>query len=142
MSFSILGYVKRRKWMIYIFIAFLMLSVSGCNDILNQSPKASLSKSTFWNSENDARLALAGVYSVPSSRSWRGARGPLILDAVTNNGVRTSVTSVIQLFSNELLANDLTVRRLWSASYKQIAKCNRFLHHIDEVEMNEHEKSK
>lgn len=46
----------------YIVITLLALSVSSCEDFLDQQPVSDLSAGNFWKSENDILAAMAGMY--------------------------------------------------------------------------------
>lgn len=50
------------KKIIYTIIMVLAVSLSSCSDFLDRVPSDTLSPSTFWSSESDAKLALTGCY--------------------------------------------------------------------------------
>jgi len=54
---------KMKKFLISIAIA-LPVFMSSCSDFLDRYPVDSLSPSTFWQSEDDAYLALVGCYNL------------------------------------------------------------------------------
>lgn len=121
-----------------------MLLLTGCSDKLNLNPLDQLSNETFWNTENDARLALMGAYAHGSFGS-RGDIGFMVfdtylsLDAMTDNG--NEKDAILTHFNNgELTAANKTVNDLWSSAYKRIGVANNFLANIDQVEMDQAKK--
>src|SRR5687768_15807481 len=67
-----------------LLVAFTLAVVSGCNDdFLNKNPLDQVSSETFWNTDEDAKMALAGCYSRLQS-DFLGYRR-VWLDCLTDN---------------------------------------------------------
>lgn len=98
-----------------------------------------LSTGTFWGNENDAMLALTGIYNTDLQNQVASdflAPYTLIsLDLTTDNGYEKD--QYLQGFNSGLMnSTNGTVSTLWQTSYSRIAKCNNFLEHISQVKMD------
>lgn len=51
-----------KKFITYI-VAGIALMMTSCSDFLDRYPSDSLSPSTFWQTEDDAYLAMVGCYN-------------------------------------------------------------------------------
>ncbi len=76
------------KKIIFGVIAALSLIVTSCSDFLDRAPKDALSPSTFWQSEDDAYLALIGTYNglnnIYHNGHWTGYNC-IMMDALSDN---------------------------------------------------------
>ena len=50
------------KRKIYIIYAFLGMTFTGCDNILDSTPAVTISEDLFWQTEDDAEKAIIGVY--------------------------------------------------------------------------------
>lgn len=107
-------------------------SFTGCEkDLLDKQPLDALSSNSFWTTENDVNLALAGVYS--KSTAWSGASYITLFDAVSDNGIRTKIDA-FPFNTGTLNPTSSIVKDYWNNSYSQIIACNYFLENIERVE--------
>ena len=53
--------MKRRN--LFILLATASLILPACEKFLDKNPPDQIASQTFWKNENDANMALAGVYS-------------------------------------------------------------------------------
>jgi hypothetical protein len=128
-----------------IIIAVLISGfLSGCVDLLDKQPLDVLSTATFWQNENDAKLALSGVYFIEGQNSatakqnydlWNQDTYLRLFEATTDNGFEKD-NNVTDFNNGNLTAAYGPVRDLWSTSYVKIAKCNNFLENITNVKMD------
>lgn len=63
----------------------ILFSFTSCSDFLEKNPKDSISNATFWKTEADIKMALAGCYSMLYPLSPLGWNRPY-LDCLTDNG--------------------------------------------------------
>ena len=121
-------------------IVLLVIFLGGCKkDFFDKQPLDAVSDATFWKSEDDAMLALAGVYGTGGA-GWRGEdfwtpRAILYLDLMAGNGsekelIPDKVTDGTN-FSDYWLMRDY-----WANTYQRIQSCNNFLDHIDGISMD------
>lgn len=138
----------------YYFCAIFTILVltglfSGCEDYLDKQPLDQLSTSTFWKNENDAKLALTGVYFIEGQNAsgakqnydlWNQDAYLRLFEASTDNGFEKD-NNVTDFNNGNLTPAYGPVRDLWTTTYRKIVKCNNFLENIDKVVMDEGKKA-
>lgn len=131
------SFFRRVPFWIYSIILCLHTS---CSDFLDKNPTTQLSSQTFWKTQGDADLALAGVYSTLRSTPIGNSR-LAALDALTDNGWSqyNSDDGRIQEIANGIVTSQTggVISQMWNDNYKAIAHCNIFLSNIDQVAMSE-----
>lgn len=120
-------------------IGVVVLFAVSCTDFLERNPTTQISGPTFWDSQKDADLALAGVYSRLNSNTFNheGVYDLAIMAGDANEGGQslgaastgTFATGIMEAVSGGLLAN------IYNQCYQGIATCNYFLENIDRVDM-------
>jgi len=113
-----------------------LLLVTSCEDFLERNPTDAISSGTFWNTDADAQMALAGCYNILypfTPLSW----GRSYLDCIVDGGyaqwgfinwnVHTICIGILNPTSGGLPAN------VFNYYYKGIANTNYFLDNIDKV---------
>lgn len=123
----------------YFLILFLGVCFFSCNDdFLEKYSKSSLSEGTFWNNEDEALKALAGVYRLNGSSDegymWT-LRNIFFKEKLSDNAFGANNDDTYQNI------NRGEGEAHWSDSYRRIARCNYFLENIEQVDMNESEKA-
>lgn len=129
---------KRTFFIITLLLAF---AVTSCEDnFLDVAPKNSLSDATFWQTEEDAELALAGLYE-----NWETWSNILYFDGMSDNAyypgwsqkIDGSVTpsSLVESYWGDSYSGD------WFR-YRRIRKYNNFLEKIENVEMDQAKKER
>lgn len=134
---------------IYRFFSCILLSgvLFSCVDQLDKSPLDSFDNATFWSNEQNAELALTGVYrggivqngtSVNPS-NWWAYDGLLFMEFATDNAYdRRGDNSAFHRLTNGTLTSSINIlNSYWTSSYKNIANSNFFLENIDQVPMDE-----
>ena len=53
-----------------IALGFMLVTSVSCTDFLNLNPTTQPSESTFWQTENDFNMALAGIYGLIRSNGY------------------------------------------------------------------------
>ncbi len=128
--------MKRFTQNILITLTILMFS-SGCARELDKDPLDAISSGSFWKTDADAQMALAGCYATLYPLSPYGWARPY-LDALTDAGysqwgsynwnITTIVTGDLNPTTGGLSPT------VYSVSYRAIAAYNYFLANIDQVE--------
>lgn len=122
----------------------LMLSPLSCAD-MDLNPHDRLAEGTFWQSESDAKLALAGMYDqLKAGEPW-GQNSFLnsfslpSLDAFTDNAYsqHNRLNSKTAMISGINSQTGGIVTDFYNIAYKQIASANYFLENIDNVPADE-----
>lgn len=140
----------KKNFDIRIFLSLITISLvlSSCDDnFLDRHPTDQLSEVTFWQSEEDAMLALTGVYNEgpryndgPYRYTFQKSYTYIVLDGMTDNG--DDKDSRTRPFTNGTLdPSYFAITWFWNSSYRNIAKTNNFLQNIGSVEMDEDKKN-
>ncbi|MEO5892237.1 MAG: RagB/SusD family nutrient uptake outer membrane protein [Ferruginibacter sp.] len=118
---------------LYILAAFLMLSFS-CGKILDKNPTDAISSATFWNTDADAKMALAGCYNKLYS-CWSLTYNRCYLDCLTDNafGQWGGASYNMDVMSTGNLTPS-TNGVNYGSYYRAIAGFNYFLGNIDKVQ--------
>lgn len=132
----------------YWLAASLLITVVifSCKKELDQQPTDRFDAATFWTTEDNAFLALMGVYrgnifvnaAEFSPNDWWGYNGMNWLEMATDNAYpRTGESAPTNKLTNGTLASNVNILgNYWSNSYSRIAKCNDFLENIANVQMD------
>ncbi|MCK4816353.1 RagB/SusD family nutrient uptake outer membrane protein, partial [bacterium] len=147
-NISLMKIIRLNMTYLRVAIIFAVLSIvllSGCEkDLLEKQPLDRLSTSTFWKTENDAMLALTGVYYLEGTESqgakqrysfWNQDTYLRIFEATTDNGFEKD-NGVTDFNNGDMAPTYNPVRQLWENAYLKIAKCNNFMDNIDAVDMD------
>lgn len=132
--------MKRSKYIIYYIIAAILLNTS-CD--LERIPLDKFSEETFWSSEENALIALTGIYksnikfntNEMSPMDWWSYGGLIFLEFASDNAYdrRGTNSNFMKMINGSLLPNNAYIASYWTNSYTKIARCNRFLEGIDKV---------
>lgn len=134
--------MKRLK---YIILTMLTSAVTFVSCDLDRTPLDQFSEETFWSSEDNAQLALTGIYRgdikfnepeyTPSD--WWSYGGLLFMEFPSDNAYdrRGSNSNFYKMSDGTLLSNNGYTEAYWKESYTKIARCNRFLDGI--VKLND-----
>ncbi|PST83729.1 RagB/SusD family nutrient uptake outer membrane protein [Pedobacter yulinensis] len=118
--------------------------MASCRKSLDKAPLDQFSNETFWTSESNVMLALAGVYrggiqmafNPPgpeySATDWWSYHGLLYLEMATDNAYdRRGENSGFNTLTNGTLTNNNSyLANYWTASYARIARCNYFMENL------------
>jgi hypothetical protein len=120
-------------------IVFIALFFASCKDFLDRNPLTEISGPTFWKTQKDADLALAGCYARLNCNTFN-FEGVYSLDVMAgdaNEGAQslgaastgTFALGLMEAVSGGILAN------VYNDCYRGIGTCNFFLDNIDKVDM-------
>lgn len=133
----------------YILPVLLVAVIStSCKKELDKSPLNNYSNDAFWTSEQNALLALTGVYrgniqmqkaAEFTATDWWSYYGLLFIEFASDNAYdRRGDNSVINRLSNGTMTADLgVIGELWNASYIRIGRCNYFLENVGKTPVSE-----
>ncbi len=118
--------MKAKIFITSIFV--LLVLFQGCDeDYLEKYPTTSIAAGTFWKSESDVEMGLAGCYSKLKGDYLTWTRSTL--DAAVDNGYcKGYYNANYNTQTGTLDANNCGIQSsLYSAAYSGIAACNVFL---------------
>lgn len=133
--------MKRITNILSVFI--LLFSIQSCD--LERTPLDQFSEDKFWTSEENAMLALTGIYNANLlfngtgfANDWWDYNGLVMLENASDNCYdrRGANSDYNRLVNGNLLSNNSIVASYWKNTYSKIARCNRFLAGIDKLETN------
>lgn len=117
-----------------LFVPALMLVASGCNGILDTTPKDTIPEGTAISDAPSARAAVVGMYTSLQSTSSYGEEllefGDLSSDNADNTG---TFTSYLEADRNDLHANNASVFDIWTSAYDGINRANEIITKVPAV---------
>jgi starch-binding outer membrane protein, SusD/RagB family len=120
---------------IRLLVPALMLVASGCNSILDTTPKDTVPEATAITNAASARSALAGMYSALQSTDSYGEEliefGDLSADNAYNSG---TYTSYLEADLNQLRSNNSTIFDIWTKQYDAINRANELITKVPAVD--------
>ena len=125
------------KTKLFIILGITALLFTSCKDFLERNPLDQLSSETFWNTEKDAQMALAGVYQAMFNRSTFDHQ-QVNWDCLTEMGFQHSNHNNTKDIGQGLLTPTTGGMQssIYSDCYRMISRCNIFLENIDNVDMS------
>jgi hypothetical protein len=144
--------MDKKQPILLLMMIMAVLTILSCKKQLEVSPLDEFDSENFWTNENNAMLALTGVYrgntSVGAANAnptdWWSYAGLLFTEFATDNAYdRRGDNSVFNKLTNgTLTADNAVLLQYWSQSYSRVARCNDFLENIDKVTMDEAKKKR
>jgi hypothetical protein len=112
-----------------------MLVASGCNGILDTTPKDTIPESSSITNPQSARAAVVGMYTSLQSTNSYGEEllefGDLSSDNADNTG---TFTSYLEADRNDLHANNASIFDIWTSAYDGINRANEIIARVPGVE--------
>lgn len=129
------------KKIAYIFIA-LGFILSGCQeDFLDKSSLSDISDQNFWNTKQDAELALMGCFdgfhniSLYKGNGSTSGAGISQFDFITDDGYfRYTWARLLPLATGSYDPTSWGNDQMWEASYRIIARANKIIKFVPEIE--------
>lgn len=119
-----------------IYLTLSVLLITSCGQkFLDVSPTDKLSDLTFWKSEKDADMALAGIYN-----KWEDQTNLLWWDLMTDNGYSQYAWDNVQVIGNGQ-ANASNFGRDYF-TYAPVRKYNQFIEKVPQIEMDAKKKER
>ncbi len=127
---------------IIVLIALACL-FSACTDFLEHVDPNEISNQTFWNSEQEAEMALAGCYDALQDeylfKPSPNGNGPFNFEFMTDNGFFTVYYDWMQgaeVARGDHNASSYVFLGFWTASYNVISRCNQVIHQVSRMPEN------
>ncbi|EYA39074.1 RagB/SusD family nutrient uptake outer membrane protein [Bacteroides fragilis] len=125
-------------------IACLLICILSCVSCdLERFPLDQFSEESFWISEDNAMLALTGIYKANilfgkpemAPTDWWSYGGLIYLEFPTDNAYdrRGNASNFFKMTSGDLLPNNGFINNYWSNSYAKITRCNRFMEGVTKL---------
>nr|WP_221410777.1 RagB/SusD family nutrient uptake outer membrane protein [Ornithobacterium rhinotracheale] len=133
---------------IFGIIAVSSLLFTGCSDdFLQKDSLTESSSDSFWNTEDDARMALASCYdALQSNQLYNGGPwelGQLNLECITDNGGHFNWTGWMEGYDMAMgihTPSSWIIGSYWDACYETINRCNLLIQNIDRVNISQEKK--
>jgi starch-binding outer membrane protein, SusD/RagB family len=130
-----------------IMLIVIVTFIAGCRKELDKSPLDQFDNGKFWTSEENALLALTGVYrgkirmdgtAETEPTDWWSYQGIFYLDLASDNAYdrRGDESPFNKLSNGTLTANVGVLTDFWELSYDRIARANFFLENVDKTPMD------
>lgn len=130
-----------------LILILVIILFSACDTELEKDPLDQFATETYWQSENEAYLALTGVYrgniqmNNPefSPTDWWSYNGLMFLEFASDNAYdrRGDNAAPVKLSNGTNTSTNGYVKNYWEYSYNKISRSNDFLENIDKVPMEE-----
>ena len=127
-----------KKNIIFIIIGIVAVLFTYCEDFLEKNPLDKISNETFWNTEEDVKMGLTGVYQAMYNRSTFDHRR-MNRDCMTDIGYayynyddasKDIASGIIESTTGGLVIN------IYNQCYVGISRCNTFLENIKKAKMD------
>src|SRR5690625_3575705 len=132
------------------FICFIVLCCFffvACDSRLDKDPLDEFTMENFWETEDDALLALTGVYrgdiltndTEHSVTDWWSYHGLLYIEFASDNAYdrKAENAGTTKLSNGTNTATNDYVKNYWEKSYLRIARSNDFIENIKEVSIDD-----
>lgn len=135
----------------YISLALLSGTLmTSCSDsFLQKDSLTESSSSTFWQTSNDALMALAACYDALQSNQLYNSDqytfGPLYMECISDNGGHFNWSGWIEGYDVAMgiqNPSSWVFSDYWKANYEVISRCNTLIANIDRVELSDAEKAR
>src|SRR5690606_12999353 len=115
--------------------------LGSCKDFLETTPMDSLSPKNYYETENQLRSALAGVYDRLGRSETYGDQmlGRMGLDADEGYFTRSTINTGVAVY--DVSDSDAAIANNWDFWYEGINRANYLLLNIDKPEMDENERA-
>ncbi|MDL2255749.1 RagB/SusD family nutrient uptake outer membrane protein [Parabacteroides sp. OttesenSCG-928-K15] len=127
--------MKTLKYIIGIFLVGSFLTFTSCYD-MDLFPQDQLGPGTFWKTERDIQMGVAGVYSKMKQGHKDWAR--YWLEGISDNAycMHPSQGGYFNLQIGNLETSSGVVSSLFAGNYSSIAACNNFMKNFPEAKVN------
>jgi starch-binding outer membrane protein, SusD/RagB family len=138
-------YIKNFKLKGSLFGTLALLFIS-CEDFLDKNPLDQISSPTFWKTQADADMALAGVYSRLNVSTYifeTQAMLSVMAGDANEAGQSLGASSIGTLAAGTIEpTSGGIINSIYQHSYQGISSCNYFLENIDKCDITDEVKNK
>ena len=124
---------------IKLFTTLLTLMGSGCSNFLEENPQGTFSSSTFYKSQDDALVAITGVYNVTgfvNSMNQLWAFGDVASDDAVKGGLAGDQIDVQFIDQFNYLRTNTVLNNVWQYYYEGITRANYVLYYVPSINMD------
>ena len=127
--------MKKTKILIGLFI----LSLTGCDKYLEENPQGIFSSATFYKSQDDALVALNGVYNSaafvnPMNQLW--VFGDVASDDAVKGGQPYTVIDAQAIDQFNYKQTNTVLADVWQYYYEGISRANYVLYYVPAISMD------
>lgn len=134
--------LKHMNRFIKVFLGTAIVgALSSCEDFLTKNPPDKISIQTFWKSETDAEMALAGIYSRLLNNTFD--INQLDWDAISDDFFLFGTYGRIDNIAKGIVEPTTggVVEAIYRDAYRGVSSCNVFLDNIDRTPVSEEKKN-
>ncbi len=124
-----------KKYIKYIALVAMMLQLTSCSDLLDRNPLDQISSETFWTTQAETDMALAGVYAKLLSPSYNYSL--MKIDALGGDLYVNDGAYQLPAQGNLLPTSGGPIVGIYSDSYRGVASCNFFLGNVDRAPVSD-----
>lgn len=127
-----------------IFILLFLFTLGACSDYLDTRAYDFVSPEEFYQTEKDAQMALAGVYSALATEDVYGNRYSCMISNVDDLSfyVRPAASTVSHVYGNDHNTSNTDIYNAWTAIYKGIESANILMERMENSNIDEAAKSR
>lgn len=116
-----------------LLLALALLSVSSCDDLLDEQPISEIGAANFWKTNTDAKLGVAAVYDAmqPAYRTKHYLWGEFRADSYTV-GSESASAGNLELLYNDVTSGNAGALR-WNDFYNMINRANLAIKYIPTI---------
>ena len=131
--------MKRTNIKLIILSILLSLFIPGCQKYLDEELKGERSDQQFYQTADDAELALTGIYNVMSfanadNRIW--VFGDVASDDAAKGGIPGDQADIGLIDDFNVSTDNGNLETVWAIYYEGIARANKLLDNIDGINMD------
>ena len=135
--------MKRYNIYYLLFLIMLIVGFAGCDKFLDEELKGQRSDQQFYQSEEDAELALIGIYNVltfadADNRLW--VFGDVASDDAAKGGLPGDQADIGLIDDFNVTPDNGNLETVWKICYEGISRANKLLDNIDGIEMDQEKK--
>lgn len=123
--------INMKKYIKSLVLAATMLSTTACDDYLKTTPTDFLSPAVYYNTEDQLKFALAGVYNTLISSPLYGAYMTYVLPWEADEGYMNRFALTSGPWNYFYTASDSYVAAVWAQLYTGIHRANILIENTD-----------
>jgi len=131
--------MRRINTKIITLLVLVSAMLPGCQKFLDEDLQGERSDQQFFNTANDAELALTGIYNVLSfansdNRIW--VFGDVASDDAAKGGIPGDQADIGLIDDFNVSTDNGNLETVWTTYYEGVSRANKLLDNIDGIEMD------
>jgi len=131
--------MRRLNTKIIVLLVLVSAILPGCQKYLDEDLQGERSDQQFYQTANDAELALTGVYNVMSfansdNRIW--VFGDVASDDAAQGGIPGDQADIGLIDDFNVSTDNGNLEQVWVLYYEGVSRANKLLDHIDGINMD------